>query len=248
MKKLIAFDLDGTLAESKVPITTEMSELLRQLLKKYQVAITSGAEFSRFKTQLLDPLAAQPQELANLHLLPTNGTHYYRYDLKTNQWQQVYAQEILAETKQKIARVIEEVARKLGYWEAKTWGEIIEDRGSQVTFSALGQQAPLEAKKAWDPDGSKKSRLRDAIAAQLPDFSVHSAGLTSVDVTMAGLDKAAAIAKLQDALGMNQSEVVYIGDAVTAGGNDAVVKEAGFETIPVSGPAATVQAIKQLLT
>jgi phosphomannomutase len=32
------------------------------------------------------------------------------------------------------------------------WGELIEDRGSQITFSAIGQQAPLEEKKRWDPD------------------------------------------------------------------------------------------------
>jgi hypothetical protein len=33
----------------------------------------------------------------------------------------------------------------------KTWGEQIEDRGSQITFSALGQSAPIDAKNNGTP-------------------------------------------------------------------------------------------------
>jgi hypothetical protein len=55
-------------------------------------------------------------------------------------------------------------------------GDIIEDRGSQITFSALAQAAPPEAKYAWDPDGSKKRKLRDYAAARLADLEVRGGG------------------------------------------------------------------------
>ncbi len=45
---------------------------------------------------------------------------------------------------------------------AETWGEQIEDRGSQITFSALGQQAPIEEKKKWDPDFTKREKIKSA--------------------------------------------------------------------------------------
>jgi len=38
----------------------------------------------------------------------------------------------------------------------KICGELIEDRGSQITYSGLGQFAPLAEKVKWDPDFSKR--------------------------------------------------------------------------------------------
>jgi hypothetical protein len=70
----------------------------------------------------------------------------------------------------------------------KVWGEPIEDRGSQITFSALGQQAPLEEKKRWDPDFTKRKKIKAVLENLIPEFSVHLGGTTSVDVTKPGID------------------------------------------------------------
>ena len=94
------------------------------------------------------------------------------------------------------------VAKSLGYWEPDPTGDIIEDRGSQVTFSALGQQASPDAKYAWDPDGAKRRSMRDRVASALPDLEVHVGGQTSIDVTNAGVDKAYAMRKLMAILGL----------------------------------------------
>jgi len=50
-----------------------------------------------------------------------------------------------------------------GFKVEKTWGEQIEDRGSQITYSALGQQAPIEEKKKWDPDFTSERRSRRSL-------------------------------------------------------------------------------------
>ncbi len=246
-KQVIVFDLDGTLADSKLPITPNMAKLLRQLLRQRVVGVISGADFDSFKEQLIDRLGASEAELANLHILPTNGTRYLRYDLDTNTWKEIYSDEIPSQQRKKIAQILEQTARKLGLWETKVWGEIIEDRQSQVTFSGLGQSAPIEAKKAWDPDGSKRKRLRDEVARLLPNYAVHTAGTTSVDVTQAGLDKANEITKIKEVLGVEQREIIYVGDALAPGGNDKVVKDAGFDVIAVKGPGDTEKIIKELL-
>lgn len=247
MIKLLAFDLDGTLADSKQPIAPQMAELLVKLLKKYQVAVISGGSFKKFQEQLIAPLSATEDELSRLHLLPTNGTHYYRFDLDAKEWQPVYANSLSDESKAKIKAVIEQTAKEQNHWPSQPWGEIIEDRGSQITFSALGQQAPLEAKRRWDPNGSKKHYLQQAVARRLPEFSVHSAGLTSIDITLAGMNKATAVDKLKDVIGVKKAEIIYIGDALAPGGNDEVMRQADYQTIAVKNPAETRRYLETFL-
>jgi len=245
MPKVIVFDLDGTLAPSKQPITLEMTELLGQLLEKYTVCVISGGLFARFETQLLHDLLIPPRSLANLHLMPTNGTQYYRFI--DGQWQRVYSEDMDLADRETIAGVLEQQAKALNVWEAKTWGPQIEDRGTQVTFSGLGQEAPLDAKKAWDPEGTKRGDLARAVMEELPNFEATVAGETSVDVTRKGVDKAYGLRKLQETLEVMQSEMLFIGDALTPEGNDYPAKAAGYETIAVQDDVECAQVIRNLL-
>ncbi len=252
MKRLIVFDLDGTLTESKSAIKPAMAALLRQLLNKFETAVISGADFAQFKLQLLEPLAAAAPELAHLHILPTNGTHYWHCE--ESKWHEVYAHDIPKPERAKIVKTMRKVAKELGYWPRRHWGKVIDDRGSQITFSALGQdivkklgQKGLGLKASWDPDGSKKQQLCAALIVALPGYAIHSAGLTSEDVTLLGMDKATAIANLASHLSIPQKAVVYVGDALEHGGNDLVVAQAGFDVIKVYTPADTEMAIKGLL-
>jgi hydroxymethylpyrimidine pyrophosphatase-like HAD family hydrolase len=94
----------------------------------------------------------------------------------------------------------------------QTWGEVIEDRGSQITFSALGQQAPIEEKKKWDADFAKRQRMKALLDKLIPEFSVRLGGTTSVNVTKPGIDKAYGIRKLRDTLGITIREMLFVGD------------------------------------
>lgn len=232
-KKVIAFDLDDTLAITKSPISDRMGELLVRLLEHYDVCIISGGRFEQFRKQVTDRLEAPVHALSRMHLMPTCGTRYYRYDELKKEWRQEYAEDLTDSQKKQIAAVLTEGAKKLGYWEAKPFGDIIEDRGSQITFSALGQQAPAEKKYAWDPDGVKKHALRDYAAPFLPDLEVRVGGTTSVDVTKIGIDKAYGMRKLMEVLEISKDEVLFIGDRLEEGGNDYPVKALGIDCIAV---------------
>ena len=129
----------------------------------------------------------------------------------------------------------------------KVWGEVIEDRGSQITFSALGQQAPLEEKDRWDPDFAKRKKIKAILDALIPDFSVRMGGATSIDITKPGIDKAYGVRKLRELLGISLKKMIFIGDALFAGGNDYPAEEAGVVSIPVQGPNETKRVTEAII-
>lgn len=244
--RVVAFDLDDTLAVSKSQIDDRMAKLLAQLLTQVDVCVISGGRFEQFDSQVLRHLDLDAVARQRLHLMPTCGTRYYRWI--DGGWGLVYAEDLSEEAKERIAAVLVEGAKALGIWEPEPWGEIIEDRGSQVTFSALGQRAPVDAKYAWDPDGAKKAALRDYAAARLPDLEVRSGGSTSVDVTKMGVDKAYGMGKLMAHLGLALDDVLFVGDRLDEGGNDYPVKAMGIPCVAVTRWQDTADYVERLLT
>lgn len=244
--RLVAFDLDDTLAPSKSAIDPRIGALLIELAERVEVAIISGGQLAQFRTQVVDRLPdASAETLAHIHLLPTCGTQYYRLDgadIVT-----VYAHSLTEDQKVRARAAVEGEARRLGLWEAETWGDILEDRGSQITFSALGQRAPLDAKTAWDPTGTKKNTLREAVAQQLPDLEVRSGGSTSVDITRRGIDKAYGMRQLAEQTGIPLDDMLFVGDRLDPDGNDYPVLAMGVRCHAVEGWEDTATYLDELL-
>jgi len=247
MKKLLAFDLDDTLAITKSPISDEMSEILGKILEEFEVCIISVGRYEQFKTQVVDRLHIQPHKLNRLHLMPTCGTRYYRYNELDVEWQLQYAEDLSEEQKNLVIEVLEKSAKELGLWEANPAGDIIEDRGSQITFSALGQKATPEDKYAWDPEGTKKAALRDLAAQSLPGLEVRAGGSTSIDVTLEGIDKAYGMQKLIDAIDISKDDILFFGDNLQEGGNDYPVKAMGIDSLDVDRWEDTVNRLETIL-
>ncbi len=244
--RLIAFDLDDTLAPSKSPLDPRMAELLVQLLDVVEVCVISGGNFGQFQMQLVDKLPLDhPEALTRMHLMPTCGTQYYRFE--GGAWRQQYAENLTEQQKAAALAAVETEARRRGYWEAETWGPILEDRGSQITFSALGQAAPVEAKKAWDPTGEKKNALRAAVQKHLDDLEVRSGGSTSVDITRRGIDKAYGMRKLSELTGIPFGQMLFVGDRLDPDGNDFPVIALGIPTRAVEGWEDTAAVVEGFL-
>ena len=243
MKRLIVFDLDGTLAESKAAIDSEMASLLNSLLAIVKVAVISGGAWPQFEKQVLAHLR-HDECLKNLSLLPTCGTKFYRY---ARSWEQLYSEDFTAAEKKTIIDSLQRAVASSQGEVNRVWGEVIQDRGSQVTFSALGQKAPLEEKKKWDPDFSKRKKMKAVLDTLIPQFSVRLGGATSVDVTKQGIDKAYGIRKLRDILEIPIDQMIFIGDAVFPGGNDYPAKEAGALSIEVKDPRETKRVIEAII-
>jgi len=243
MKKLIVYDLDGTLAESKSSLDAEMSARLHDLLCVMKVAVISGGDWPQFEKQLLSHLP-QDDRLLNLSLLPTCGTKFYRY---SGAWKKLYEEDFTPDQREKILSSFKKALAAAGFKVEKTWGDVIEDRGSQITFSALGQQAPLEEKDKWDPDYAKRKKIKALLDTLIPEFSVRMGGATSIDITKPGIDKAYGIRKLRDILGISLKEMIYIGDALFVGGNDYPAEEAGVTSIPIRDPRETKRVTETII-
>ena len=244
MKKLIVFDLDGTLAASKSSLDAEMSGLLHDLLGIVKVAVISGGGWPQFEKQLLSNLP-HDERLANLSLLPTCGTQFYRHD--SADWKKIYSEDFTAEQRKKILSSLKKAVGVADFKIEKKWGEQIEDRGSQITFSALGQKAPLEAKIKWDPDFTKRKKIKAILDASISEFSVRIGGSTSVDIIKPGIDKAYGIGKLRELLSISLEEMIFIGDALYPGGNDYPAEQAGVVSIPVKDPHETKRVIQTII-
>ncbi|MBY0472682.1 HAD-IIB family hydrolase [Patescibacteria group bacterium] len=265
--RAIAFDLDGTLAESKQPITSDMAELLLQLMKPAQdrpigsseprpdlaaasatvVGVLSGASWSQFQSQFLSAFPAGT-DFSNLYLFPDNAAQCFIY--RDGAWQESYTFAFSpAEVAQITAILINEVEETHFPQPTETWGKQIENRGAQISFSPLGQNAPLEAKKQWRAEhDAERAHLRDMLSEKLPDYSVRTGGETTIDITRQGITKGYGLQKLTELTGIPVSDMVYVGDALQEGGNDYVVMETGVQTHQVSGPQDTAVFIQQLIS
>ncbi len=246
--KLVAFDIDQTLTESKTDIDTEMAELLLRLAKQKYVAIVSGAPLSQCLEQVVDKLGCTPEELKHIFIIPTNGAAVYTY---TGEWRALYEELLTEEEKQSVYNAFESAfaATHFEKDEEHTQGELIEDRGSQITFSALGSNGPLEFKMKWDPDFSRRQAMIEVLTPLLPGFSISMGGATSIDVTKKGITKAVGLSRLAEHLHIALDDVLYVGDALFPGGNDSSVLSLGVQTASVGAPGLddTKILLKKLL-
>lgn len=247
MVSAIAFDLDDTLAPSKSKVSEELAHLLMEMARVIPVCVISGGRFEQFDQQLLGSLSGTEEEFANIHLMPTCGTKYFRY--KAGRWEMVYTEDLTPDEVSRSIAALETGAKDLGLWEPDdaVWGARIEDRGSQVTFSALGQEAPVAPKHAWDPTGQKREVLRERIARELPDLEVRAGGSTSIDITRRGIDKAYGIREFATIIGVDFPDILFVGDRLEPGGNDFPVIALGVATRAVTGPDDTTAFARDFL-
>lgn len=258
MKKVLAFDVDQTLNVAKMPIPDEIAELLTELLNYYEICPISGQKFEQFLIQIVNQLKNPTNEqLRHLHLFVAQGTQYYRWgdvkgepvkvDGKPTDWKMVYNYPLSEEQIDKVTKVLAKASQELGYWEKNPKGEIIENRISQVTLSALGQEAGTKEKYAWDPDCKKREAIVKRAKELAPEFGYEIGGTTSINVFTPGMNKTFGMNKLMKYLKVKKAEILYFGDMTQVGGNDHPVVEMGIDTITVRSHEDTAFALKGIL-
>lgn len=253
-KKLIIFDIDGTLAPSKAPADKEMIDLLLELLEEKSIAVIGGGKYSLFKEQLIEQLPSRDKRLERLYLFPTCSTAFYRFE---GEWKEVYSHQLSKEEKEKIKRAFEETFQEVKYQHPeKTYGPVIEDRETQITFSALGQEVVAMAgeeqgvalKQEWfDNNDGLRQQMREILQKRLPEFEVRAGGLTSIDITRKGIDKAYGVRQISEHLGVKIEDMLFVGDAIFPGGNDYAALETGIDYVKVENPSDTKEVIRTII-
>lgn len=248
-QKIIAFDLDGTLAPSKSPIQKEVASLLKELIKKTTVIVISGGILEQFEKQLLAEFFDKEflnDFSQNLVLMPTSGSQRYEYNKETKIWVLTDKEPFPEEVRKKAIDLFQLVIESPEYGiPSNPKGEIIEDRDTQITLSALGQKALLQDKVIWDPDRKKREKIKSFVEPKIPEATVRIGGITSVDILPKDFNKGVGITRFLNKINKTKEDVIFVGDALFPGGNDYSAVEAGFETISVTGPEETAEVIKK---
>jgi HAD superfamily hydrolase (TIGR01484 family) len=243
-KQLIVFDLDKTLAKSKQPMDDEMAGLICRLLECKGVAVISGGSFDQFQKQFVSKLTGG--NLSRLSLFPTCGAAFYRYEDEA--WKNIYTEVLNAEEKARIFKAFEAMFGEVNFRKPDVlYGDLVEDRETQITFSAFGSHAPLVIKETWDPNRAKRLRMINILSRLLPDFEVRVGGTTSIDVTRKGIDKAYGILQMEKYLSVPRKNMLFIGDDLGEGGNDFPVIGTGVHVVAVKDPEDTKQLIRKIV-
>lgn len=250
LKKLIVFDMDGTLTESKSALDPQMASLLGKLLANHKVAVISGGKYGIFRKQFLPYLKADKKSLGNLFLFPVTGTAFYKYK---SGWKNVYAHYLSTQDKAAIRKAFADVLKRINYEHPKkVYGKVLEDRKSQMSFSALGQevvamlgkQKGLRLKEEWRRKNTPlKLKIAQLVGKELPHLEVRAAGFTTIDITKKGIDKAYGLKQMEKYLKVKIKDMLFVGDAIFPGGNDYAITKTSIDYIPVKGPEETKKII-----
>jgi HAD superfamily hydrolase (TIGR01484 family) len=213
------FDMDQTIAPSRKPIETRMYDLLNSL--DQDIIIVSGQEVAK--------IAWQSNELP-AYLLGQNGNHAVDLDGK-----EIWNVTLSDSQKREILDHINELTKHLEEEPNPEW-KPIEDRGAQITFSPVGNVAPVEVKQTYDPDKSKRFKLMDEVPFESDELVVKIGGSTSFDYIHKDRHKGANVKKFIEYMNWNPADCVYYGDGLMPGGNDESVIGV-IDTIPVDDHA-----------
>jgi phosphomannomutase len=243
--RLYAFDLDDTLGPSQCEVPETVRSELAVLSMRRDVCVVSGASPAQFRDCLLE---CEPPHLRfdRFHALANYGAQWGRR--LEGSWAFEARRSLTVRQRRDAVRAVRAEAEKLGLWLAddEVAGIRMDDRGTQITFSALGRDADRSHKAAWDPDGRRRQTLIEAVAPQLADCVVRLGGGTSVDVLPAGVDKGTALASLLSDLSLRKSQCLFVGDRLYPGGNDYPVVEVGIDCVAVRTWHDTRELLDQL--
>lgn len=228
MYKHLFFDMDQTIAPARQPILQPMYDLLNELPQ--DIIIVSGQEVAKIDKQSNSLIS---------YTLGQNGNH--ATDLENNElWNIPLDPHHREEIMQHIEKIISILDHDLNH----DWAPI-EDRGSQITFSPIGNTAPSEIKQVYDPNRSKRIALMEAVPFVSNELTVKLGGSTSFDYIHKERHKGTNVQRLIDLMGWDKNACIYFGDGLCPGGNDEDVIGV-IETVPVADHHDTYEKLKKM--
>ena len=219
-KKLLVFDLDGTLSNHRTPMPEESRALLDALGKRYHLVMCGAGNVARVFNQM----GNYPIELIG---------NYGMMEAKVENGELVITKQIVAEVdKEFFLRETNRLREKYGYTEYA--GEPIEWHPSgMVTFALIGTKAKREDKHLFDPDRAKRRVMYPEVLEIFKDYTVFIGGSTSFDIVAKQYNKYDATMEYAKRHGYTKEQVLFFGDDMGDGGGDSHVRLGGMDYIHV---------------
>ena len=234
MKKLICFDLDGTLTQHRSKLEETNKKVLDMLQRKYKVIMVGAGGAARIYAQMneypIDIIANYGMEESKM----IDGKFTIVREEKTSIDKEYFLEKA------------EYLRKKYGYMEYK--GESLEFHSTgMVTFPLLGTKADIVDKIAFDPTREKRKVLYHEILELFPDYTVYIGGSSSFDFTEKKYNKYDAIMTYAKENGYTKDEILYIGDDFGMGGGDSHVKLGGLDYIEILDYTTLAEKLQYLL-
>ena len=258
-RHIVLFDMDGTLTESSDVIHDQMVSALLDLstVANLEIGIVTGSDFDYVKQQVAD-LLDKPELQSKLHLLPCNGTKYYRFDEKAEKYVLISEESMSgylgSDNLNSVMRLLIERQSRFSYSLEDLTGHFISYRGSMINWCPIGRNASERQRYEFITlDTSYEPSLRQRelmnLNYRLEQMSmdeklvVKLGGDTSFDIYPKGWDKTYCLRFFQD------YDVWFVGDRCSENGNDFEIYEAvneNSQAYDTSGPRRTVDIINQI--
>ena len=223
---------------------SDVAALLHDFLGVMKVAVISGGDWTQFQKQLLANLP-DDERLKDLYLLPTCGTQFYEY---VGHWSKVYSEDLSDEERTRIKKALQDAYDQSGTKVDQTWGEVIEDRGSQITMLGPRPRGPARPKRRsgtlTSPSARRSSRSSSRCCRSSPSTWVGRPRSTSP--SRASTRPTASPSSATNCASRCQ-EMLFAGDAIFPGGNDYPAQEAGVDSILVRDPWETARVIQTVI-
>ena len=219
-KKLLVFDLDGTLSNHRTPMPEESRALLDALGKRYHLVMCGAGNVARVFKQM----GNYPIDLVG---------NYGMMEAKVENGELVITKQVVTDIdKEFFLRETNRLREKYGYTEYA--GEPIEWHPSgMVTFALLGTQAKKEDKLAFDPDRAKRRIMYPEVLEIFKDYTVFIGGSTSFDIVAKQYNKYDATIEYAKKYGYTKEQILFMGDDMGDGGGDSHIRLGGIDYLHI---------------
>lgn len=226
-KKHLFFDMDDTVTQTRTPMEDDVYELYASL--DYDLIIVSGGTVSQIQKQVRG---------LPFYTLGQNGNQAYDHTgvlLWNEKLTEAHTEDIFNHIS---------ALQKLFTVPVRDPEDIVEHRGSQISYSLIGHNEELQKKKACDPDQQIRKSLLTEVPLNHDEIEVKIGGTTCLDYFQKGKHKGYNITKLLRHTGWNPNSCLYFGDSLFPGGNDETVIGV-IDTVPVENHRHTYDILRE---
>ncbi|KAI1788462.1 eukaryotic phosphomannomutase [Ganoderma leucocontextum] len=243
VKKLVLFDVDGTLTPARQVMSPDIIALLRALRKKVAIGVVGGSDLVKISEQLTVSGSTVTDEFD--FTFAENGLTAYKLG------QQLPSQsfiKFIGEVRYKaLANFILHYLADIDLPIKR--GTFIEFRNGMVNVSPIGRNATVQERnefEAYDKQHGIRAAFVNALKEKFPDYGLTYSigGQISFDVFPNGWDKTFCLQHVADE---QFEEIHFFGDKTYKGGNDyEIYSDSRTIGHSVKSPTDTMQILKEL--
>ena len=258
MRKIVLFDMDGTLTPPREHLDYSLVDTIAKLCKYADIGVVSGSDYE-YIMQQCGFLTTKDEIKQKLHILPCNGTmHYAPPSYREGEYKLIHSNDMRkvlgnSDINTLFKKIINYQDHIVSHYDIPLTGHFVSYRGSMINWCPIGRNATKEHRERFvDFDLCfGMSSFRRTILEQVKEefmnakinVTIKLGGETSFDIFPTGWDKTYALSHFPD------YKIWFLGDRCGDNGNDKEIFDALQPECSywVDGPTHTKEVLKEIL-